>query len=240
MEEFAFHKGLASVWEFITHMNKYVDVTAPWVLAKNKASRKQLETVIYNLLEGLRIISGLIYPVMPDTAATMQKHLGFTGDDDFYKLDRLVSWRGMTPGVRLRKSVSLFPRIDLDKKDQPSPDKGAPQTMDKPIKPEISIDEFARIDLRVATVVSAQAVPRARKLIELEVDMGERRTIVSGIAGNYTPEELVGKQVIVVANLKPAKLMGVLSRGMLIAATDGSGVTVATLDKPVTPGTPLS
>jgi methionyl-tRNA synthetase len=177
---------------------------------------------------------------MPDTAATMQKHLGFAGDDDFYKLDRLISWRGMTPGVQLRKSISLFPRIDLDTKDQPSSDKGAPQTMDKPIKPEISIDEFARIDLRVATVVSAQAVPRARKLIELEVDMGERRTIVSGIAGNYTPEELVGKQVIVVANLKPAKLMGVLSRGMLIAATDGSGVTVATLDKPVTPGTPLS
>ena len=240
MEEFAFHKGLASVWEFITHMNKYVDVTAPWVLAKNKASRKQLETVIYNLLEGLRIISGLIYPVMPDTAATMQKHLGFTGDDDFYKLDRLVSWRGMTPGVRLRKSVSLFPRIDLDRKDRPSADSSGPQAMEKPIKSEISIDEFAKIDLRVATVVSAQAVPRARKLIELEVDMGERRTIVSGIAGNYTPEELVGKQVIVVANLKPAKLMGVLSRGMLIAATDGNGVTVATLDKPVRPGTPLS
>jgi methionyl-tRNA synthetase len=118
MGEFAFHKGLAAVWGFITHMNKYVDVTAPWVLAKNKATRKQLETVIYNLLEGLRIISGLIYPVMPDTAANMQKHLGFSGEDDFYKLDRLTTWRGMAPGVQLRKSVSLFPRIDLDKKRQ--------------------------------------------------------------------------------------------------------------------------
>jgi methionyl-tRNA synthetase len=118
MGEFAFHKGLASVWGFITHMNKYVDLTAPWVLAKSKATRKQLETVIYNLLEGLRLISGLIYPVMPDTAANMQKHLGFSGEDDFYKLDRLVTWRGMAPGVQLRKSVSLFPRIDLDKKRQ--------------------------------------------------------------------------------------------------------------------------
>jgi methionyl-tRNA synthetase len=240
MGEFAFHKGLASVWGFITHMNKYVDLTAPWVLAKSKATRKQLETVIYNLLEGLRLISGLIYPVMPDTAANMQKHLGFSGEDDFYKLDRLVTWRGMAPGVQLRKSVSLFPRIDLDKKRQQPSNDSELGKMSKPIKPEISIDDFAKIDLRVATVVSAQAVPRARKLLQLEVDLGEKRTIVSGIAGSYTPEELVGKQVIVVANLKPAKLMGVLSKGMLIAATDDSGVTVATLDKAISPGTPLS
>ena len=240
MGEFAFHRGLAAVWEFITHMNKYVDVTAPWVLAKNKATRKQLETVIYNLLEGLRIISGLIYPVMPDTAANMQKHLGFKGDDDFFKLDRLSTWTGMEPGVKLRKSISLFPRIDLDKK-QPQPvEKAAHPIMDKPIKPEITIEDFAKIDLRVATVVSAQAVPRAKKLLQLEVDLGDARTIVSGIAGSYTPEDLVGKQVIVVANLKPAKLMGVLSKGMLIAATDENGVTVATLDHSVSPGTPLS
>ncbi|PID40937.1 MAG: methionine--tRNA ligase subunit beta [Proteobacteria bacterium] len=108
------------------------------------------------------------------------------------------------------------------------------------MKPEISIDDFAKIDLRVATVVSAQAVPRARKLLQLEVDLGDRRTIVSGIAGSYDPDDLVGKQVIVVANLKPAKLMGVLSKGMLIAATDAGGVTLATLDRTVTPGTPLS
>lgn len=240
MEQFAFHKGLAAVWEFITHMNKYVDVTAPWVLAKNKAAHKQLATVIYNLLEGLRIIAGLIYPVMPDTAAKMQKHLGLDGDDDFYRLERLTSWRGIQPGVRLRKSISLFPRIDLDAK-QPQPaGKAGSKNMDPPIKPEITIDDFARIDLRVATIVSAQAVPRAKKLLQLEVDLGEKRTIVSGIAGNYTPEDLVGKQVIVVANLKPAKLMGILSKGMLIAASDASGVTVATLDNVVTPGTPLS
>ena len=191
-------------------------------------------------MEGLRIISGLIYPVMPDTAANMQKHLGFGGDDHFYKLDRLTSWRGLKSGVRLRKSISLFPRIDLDKK-QPQPMENAKsKKMEKPIKPEITIDDFAKIDLRVATVVSAQAIPRANKLLQLEVDLGEKRTIVSGIAGSYTPEDLVGKQVIVVANLKPAKLMGVLSKGMLIAATDNAGVTVATLDKFVTPGTLLS
>lgn len=235
MEEFAFHKGLIAVWEFITHMNRYVDITAPWTLAKTPSSKKQLEVVIRNLLEGLRIISGLIYPVMPETAATMQKHLGMGGGDPFYKLDRLEQWKGLVAGTKLGKSVSLFPRVEVPLAD-------AADTENKPaiaFKPEITLDDFSKVDLRVATVISARPVPKAKKLLELEVDMGERRTIVSGIAGNYTPEMLVGKQVIIVANLKPAKLMGVLSKGMLIAATDDSGVTVATLDKPVAPGTPL-
>ncbi len=240
MESFAFHKGLAAVWEFITHMNKYVDITAPWTLAKNKAAKKQLETVIYNLLEGLRIISGLIYPVMPDTAATMQRHLGLDGDDAFYRMERLTVWGGLKPGISLKKSISLFPRVDLKDRQPPSRQADNGNAMITPIKPEITIDDFAKIDLRVATVVSAQPVPRAKKLLQLEVDLGEKRTIVSGIAGSYDPEALVGKQVIVVANLKPAKLMGVLSKGMLIAASDESGVTVATLDKAVTPGTSLS
>ena len=240
MEQFAFHKGLTAVWEFITHMNKYVDVTAPWVLAKNKAARKQLETVIYNLLEGLRIISGLIYPVMPDTAATMQAHLGRSDDDAFFKLDRLTAWGALTAGIQLRKAVSLFPRIDLDQNRSQSRATRIQSKTDPAAKPEISIDEFAKIDLRVATVVAARAIPRAKKLLELTVDLGEQRTIVSGIAGSYSADELIGKQVIVVANLKPAKLMGVLSKGMLIAATDDSGVTVATLDKAIKPGTPLS
>ncbi|MGD9307608.1 MAG: methionine--tRNA ligase [Desulfosarcina sp.] len=240
MDQFAFHKGLTAVWELITHMNKYVDVTAPWVLAKNKAARKQLETVIYNLLEGLRIISGLIYPVMPDTAARMQTHLGLGGDNAFFKLDRLRGWKGLEAGVKLKKAISLFPRIDVEKIQPHTSDNNVTQIMEMPIKPQITIDDFAKVDLRVATVVSAQAIPRAKKLLRLEVDMGQRRTIVSGVAGNYTPEALVGKQVIVVANLKPAKLMGVLSKGMLLAATDDSGLAVATLDKPAKPGTPLS
>jgi methionyl-tRNA synthetase len=240
MDQFAFHKGLTAVWELITHMNKYVDVTAPWVLAKNKAARKQLETVIYNLLEGLRIISGLIYPVMPDTAARMQTHLGLGGDNAFFKLDRLRGWKGLEAGVKLKKAISLFPRIDVEKIQPHTSDNNVTQIMEMPIKPQITIDDFSKVDLRVATVVSAQAIPRAKKLLRLEVDMGQRRTIVSGVAGNYTPEALVGKQVIVVANLKPAKLMGVLSKGMLLAATDDSGLAVATLDKPAKPGTPLS
>lgn len=239
MGELAFHKGLAAVWEFIAHMNKYVDITAPWVLAKNKAARQQLETVIYNLLEGLRIISGLIYPVMPDTAATMQKHLGLGGDDDFFKLDRLTSWNGIPPGTRLRKSISLFPRIEPDRENGQPPLNDPCSQDERVIKPQITIDDFAKIDLRAATVLSAQAVPRAKKLLQLEVDLGHQRTIVAGIAGSYQPQDLVGKQVIIVANLKPAMLMGVLSKGMLLAATDDDGATVATLERCVAPGTRL-
>ena len=239
MEKFEFHKALAALWEVIGQRNKYIDVTAPWVLAKKKSHRKQLKTVMYNLLEGLRIISGLIYPVMPTTAATMQKHLGMDPDAAFYHLAGLKKWSSLAPGTKLPKSIALFPRIDL--KQDPA---NTPKTEVKPsgtieLKPEISIEDFAKIDLPVGTIVQAEKIPKAKKLLKLEVDVGGKRTIVAGIAENYTPEELVGKQIIVVANLKPAKLMGTKSNGMLLAAVDKAGATLAILDKPVKSGTPL-
>ena len=239
MVSFQFHNALRAVWKFIGHMNKYVDVTAPWELAKKKSSRKSLAVVLYNLLEGLRIISGLIYPVMPDTAAKMQKHLGLDPRQPFYLLDRLKAWKAIKPGTQLPKSIVLFPRVESAEKkgDQAA----APQksTRYPEIKPEITIEQFSTVDLRVATVVRAESIPRAQKVLKLEVDLGQKRIIVAGIAEKYAPEELVGKQVIVVANLKPAKLMGIVSNGMLVAAVDESGPTLATLDKPVEPGTPL-
>jgi methionyl-tRNA synthetase len=240
MSRFAFHKGLASIWEFINQMNKYIDVTTPWVLAKNKTTQKQLEVVIYNLLEGLRIISGLIYPVMPETAATMQKHLGQDPKRSFFKIEALKAWGGLAAGTQLPKSITLFPRVELNKNAQVAAvaDQGG---LNPPLKAEIGMDTFAKLDLRVATVIKAEAIPRAKKLLKLEVDLGaEKRTIVSGISGSYAPDALVGKRVIIVANLKPAKLMGVLSKGMLLAATDKNGISVATLDKRVKAGTPLT
>jgi methionyl-tRNA synthetase len=238
MESFQFHNALQAVWKFISKMNKYVDITAPWELAKKKSSRKSLSVVIYNLLEGLRIISGLIYPVMPDTAAKMQKHLGLDPETPFYLLDQLKTWKSIKPGTRLPKSIVLFPRVETAEKVADPLVK--PQTANRPaIKSEITLEEFSRIDLRVATVIHAERIPKAKKILKLEVDLGQKRTIVAGIAQNYTPEELVGKQVIIVANLKPAKLMGIVSNGMLIAAVDESGPTLAALDKPVDPGTPL-
>jgi len=239
METFQFHNALQAVWKFIGQLNKYVDVTAPWELAKKKSSRKSLEAVLYNLLEGLRIIAGLIYPVMPDTAATMQKHLGLDPATPFYLLKRLKTWKVIPPESRLPKSVVLFPRIDLEKIAAKRAGQQEKSDGSLDIKAEITLEEFSRIDLRVATVVNAERIPRAKKVLKLEVDLGQKRTIVAGVAEKYAPEELIGKQVIIVANLKPAKLMGIVSNGMLIAAVDESGPTVAVLDKPVDPGTPL-
>jgi len=239
MESFQFHNSLRAVWKFIGRMNKYVDVTAPWELAKKKSSRKSLAVVLYNLLEGLRIISGLIYPVMPDTAAKMQKHLGLDPQEPFYLLDRLKTWKTIKPGTQLPKSTVLFPRVESAEKNGAQAAAPEKSTRHPEIKPEITIERFSEVDLRVATVVKAEAIPRAKKVLKLEVDLGQKRIIVAGIAEKYAPEELVGKQVIVVANLKPAKLMGIVSNGMLVAAVDDSGPTLATLDKPLEPGTPL-
>jgi methionyl-tRNA synthetase len=239
MESFEFHRALMTVWEFIAQMNKTIDVTAPWILAKKKSSHKQLAAVIYHLLEGLRIISGLIYPVMPSTAKNMQKHLGLKPDSSFYHLDRLKTWRTIPPGTALLKSVALFPRVEIEEKAANSVRRTQADPAVLNIKPEITLDEFSRIDLRVATVVHAEQIPKAKKLLKLEVEMGQKRTLVAGIAEKYAPEDLIGKQVIVVANLKPAKLMGVVSNGMVVAAVGESGPTLATLEKPVTPGTPL-
>jgi len=240
MGAFAFHKALMAIWELISQLNKYIDLTTPWVLAKKKSSRKQLEVVIYNLLESLRIISGLIYPIMPETAETMQKHLGLNPKKPFYHLDSLKTWKTLIPGTNLPKSITLFPRIDLKKRDALRPEVSHRSSEPAAIKPEITLDTLNKVDLRVATVIHAEAIPRAKKLLKLEVDLGKRKTIIAGISADYSPENLVGKQVIIVANLKPAKLMGILSQGMLLAAIDENGCTVATLDKKVKPGTALS
>ncbi len=242
MENFAFHKALKAVWRLINRLNKYIDVTAPWVLAKSKSSRKQLEVVIYNLLEGLRVISGLIYPVMPETAAKMQQHLGLDPETDFYRLERLKAWKGLLPGTKLPKTVALFPRVEMPKMDGQSQTGEDNDGLNPPLLPEIDIEQFGAIDLRVATVIKVDPIPRAKKLLKLEIDMGEARprTIVSGIAASHQPQDLVGRQVIVVANLKPAKLMGVLSEGMLLAAGDGKQTALVGLEKKVKPGTKVN
>jgi methionyl-tRNA synthetase len=239
MENFSFHKAMIAVWEFINKMNKYVDVTAPWVLAKQKSTRKQLEAVIFNLLEGLRIVSGLIYPVMPDTAKTMQKHLGLDPDTPFYTLDLLRSWNSIKPETTLPKGITLFPRIDFEKIQKERAEDNVSILTDKDKIPDITLEELSKVDLRVATVIKAEKIPRAKKLLKLEVNMGEIRTIVAGIANDYEPEDIVGKQVVVVANLKPAKLMGILSNGMVLAAIEDGKCSIATLDKEVKPGTSL-
>jgi methionyl-tRNA synthetase len=177
---------------------------------------------------------------MPETAASMQRHLGQDPGKAFYRISFLSVWGGLNPGAVIPKSIPLFPRIDVKNKEKETAESVSPPP-DRPVfKPEISLEEFRKVDLRVGRIVKAEAVPKAKKLLRLEVDLGETRTIVAGIAGSYSPESLVGKQVIVLANLQPAKLMGIFSQGMLLAAVDDNRCTVATLDGDVKPGTALS
>jgi methionyl-tRNA synthetase len=241
MRAFAFHKALGAVWEFINQMNKYIDVTAPWMLAKNKAGRPQMEAVLYNLMEGLRVIAGLIYPIMPETAAKMIHHLGLDPDTLFYKLDCLTAWKQLPPETRVPKSITLFPRIEMVKEKKETTFEPEADQLDPPLRPEISIDDFSRIDLRVANIIKAERIPRAKKLLQLTVDIGESeyRTIVAGIAAHYEPETLVNRQVVVVANLKPAKLMGVMSKGMLLAAGVKDKLGILTPEKTMPPGTQI-
>ncbi len=238
MEDFSFHKALIAVWEFINHINKYIDVMAPWQLAKKKSQRKQLEHVLFNILEGLRVVAGLLYPAMPQTSRTMQEHLGM--EPDYQRLDGLATWGKIPPGTKLPKTVSLFPRIDIDKvkaKTRNAPRDGEGVDLQKPLVP---IESFQQLDIRVATVLDAEPIPRSKNLLKLKVDVGEERTIVAGIANSYHAEDLPGRQVIVVANLKPVRLMGVLSQGMVLAATSDKGsCKLVTLNNPATPGTPI-
>jgi len=238
---FAFHKALGAVWELINQMNKIIDVTAPWELAKNKAYRPQLQCVIYNLLEGLRVVSGLIYPVMPETSATMQKHLGCATGEPFYKMETVRAWKRLAPGTRLPKSTILFPRVEVRMEKAPAGGDTNSELLKPALKGEVTMDDFARIDLRVASVLIAEPVARAKKPLKLKVDLGEPepRTLVAGIADAYRPEALVGKQVVVVANLKPAKLMGVLSQGMLLVASTDDKIVVIAPEREMAPGTPI-
>jgi len=252
MQSFKCHKAIASIWNLISKMNKYVVTTAPWELAKDDNQEDRLAEVMFNLLEGLRVIAGLILPIMPQTSLTMQKHLGINEENALSTLDRTSQWGSIETGTHLPKPVTLFPRIDTKKQKnkkqniQTKTDQ-APAKLEKTerkslpgLKPEISFEEVLKLDLRVATVINAEKVPKANKLLKLEVEIGEeKRTIVAGIAKSYSPEDICGKQIIVVANLKPAKLMGVQFQGMLLAAVGDDETTIATIEKNVPTGIPV-
>ena len=222
--ELAFHRFLISIWEVINLANKYIDEMAPWALAKDPAKAGRLDTVLYQLLEVLRFIAVLISPFMPQTAEKILAQLGIA-DAGSQNLAGLKEWGGLKPGGGVRKGESLFPRVEEEIKTE---EKKKMETADV-----ISYEDFQKIDLRVAKVLAAENIKKSDKLLKLRIDIGEERTLVAGIAKVYKPEELVGKTIIIVANLQPTKLMGVESQGMLLAAdgADGTGVVLATFDK---------
>lgn len=244
MDGFAFQNALSEVMKLVARSNKYIDETAPWVLGKDPAKKARLATVLYNLVEALRIVSILLTPAMPDTADKIQQQIGAAGE---YTTWESASTFGLVPSVTVHKGDALFPRIDLTKEmellaaDQAAPKPADSQEKasgngDKPSKKEapegvslIGIDDFFKVQLRVAQVRECVPVEKSDKLLKLQLDDGQGgRQVVSGIAKWYRPEELIGKKVVLVANLKPAKLRGVESMGMLLAATmeDGSAKVV--------------
>jgi len=240
MSQCEFHKGISAIWQFISILNKYIDTNEPWALAKDDASAATLETVLYNLIEGLRVVSCLIYPIMPQTSLSMQKTLCMAKtEDSFYTLEELSPWGQIKKGTLIAKPDSLFPRIDTDKIKPKIPVKAS-----KPFKPalkdEITIDDFAKIDLRTGTIIKAEKIEKSDKLLKLLVDLGaETRHIIAGIAKTYTPEDIIGKQVIVVANLKEATLMGEVSQGMILAATHKKRLVLSGFDTEIVPGNPV-
>ena len=237
MDHMELNQAIKDVWALIGRANKYIDETAPWILAKDPAQAERLQAVMYNLAEALRIVAILIAPFVPVTAPKIYEQLGLGKPESFLLAD--AEWGKLATGTKVQKGDPLFPRIEVTedgdtviaatKKTAAKPAKTeAPKAEAKKAVPaaadEITIEDFAKLDLRVATIVAAERVPKTDKLLKLQVKIGdEERTIVSGIAQHYEPEALIGRNVIVIANLKPAKLRGIESRGMVLAASDSEG-----------------
>lgn len=230
--------SLDAIFSMLRRANKYIDETMPWALAKNEADRPRLATVIYNLLETIRVGAVLLAPYIPATADAIFAQLA----TDKTEFATLSEFGALEAGKSLGDAFTLFARIDEKKfLEEMEAKRLAAEAALAPIpepehEPEIGIESFGRVELRVAEILECEPVPKAKKLLKLQVDLGyEKRQVVSGIAKFYKPEELIGKKVIIVANLKPAKLCGVESYGMLLASGE-EDVKVVFLDKSVKNG----
>lgn len=221
IDELRIPEALEAIFNLIGRANKYIDETTPWILAKHEDKKERLGTVLYNLAESLRFSSVLLSAFLPDTAKKINEQLNTT----VVEWSTLSSFDGTVAGTKVHKGENLFPRIDIDAKLAELEAIQAAQKKEvkreiQPIKEEITIEDFEKLDLRVVKVLACEPIKGAKKLLKLKVDLGgEERQVVSGIAKYYKPEELVGKYVVLVANLKPVKLRGELSQGMILAAS---------------------
>ncbi len=238
MDKLLFSNALTEIWKLVGRSNKYIDETMPWVLAKDEAKKEKLATVLYNLAEALRITGVLISPFMPNTPVKIFEQLGIT-DEALKTWESVRSFGALKAGTVVRKGEIIFPRVEFAK-DEPIKEAEAKQAAKKEEKKSaaaeapkedkyITIDDFAKIDLRVAKVLECENVEGSDKLLKLQLEVGtEKRQVVSGISKYYAPEDLIGKYVVLVANLKPVKLRGVESNGMILAAADDERLAVVT------------
>jgi len=226
MNALQFSAALVDIWTLIGEANRYIDLTTPWILIKSEEGKERLKTVMYVLCESLRYVAVLIAPAMPRTPERIFRQLGIT-DDAIKTLESLRQFGQITAGTKVKKGEALFPRIDVDKelKDIVPDSKPAPTEPKESTEEtsEITIDDFSKVQLCVARVIEAEKIKKSDKLLKLTLSLGEsepQRTVCSGIAQFYTPEEMIGKQVVLVKNLKPVKLRGVLSEGMILCSSD--------------------
>ena len=235
-QRLAFHKALMSLWDLIDELNKYIDTQAPWALAKDPGKSPRLMTVLYTLAETLRQVAVLLFPFMPQTSIVMRQQLGMGEKESVPKWSEEITWGGFASGTQIRKGPALFPRIEKEKA-KPVPQSQSQKAAGGSSPMALPFEEFQKWDLRVAKVLTAERVPKSKKLLKLEIDLGEKRTLVAGIGQDYTPEDLAGKEIVVVANLEPTKLMGVESQAMLLAARDEKGLKLIVPEGEILPGT---
>jgi len=250
MNNFLFHRALQAVWELISQANKYIVSNEPWALVKDPERVGRLNTVLYNLTETLRLLTLLLQPVMPGTCKKMAEGLGLDADSPLVtELNGNDGWGGLEAGTNLLKIDALFPRVDTKKKQQPAQQGSKKKNKEKQAKKKqkveniegvISFDQFQKVELRVAEIISAEPVKKSDRLLKLTVNAPEERVIVAGIAEYYQPQDLPGMLVLIVANLQPVKLMGIESQGMVLAAkveeNGSSRLVLSTVSAPVPPG----
>lgn len=234
MEKLEINQALTAIFKLVSRANKYIDESAPWSLAKRPETKERLHTVLYTMSETLRLTAVLLVPFLVETPGRIWEQMGLQGAPAQLNYREAVQWGGLPVGTQTRKGNPIFPRIeDESKTPQAEPEKPAVQPAEKPREQpasgpdggnQITIEEFAKIDLRVAKVLAAAKVEKSDKLLQLKISIaGEERQIIAGIAQHYSPESMIGKEIVVVANLKPAKLRGLLSEGMLLAASNDQG-----------------
>ncbi len=235
--------AVTALWKLVGRANKYIDEQAPWALARDPEKANQLANVLYSLAESLRIVAVALTPMLIYTPEKIWEQLGLDpAGVRTQPWEQAIAWGGLPPGTEIRRGAPLFPRIQVEKESKnveetkPREAAKAAQPKAEPVEgvAQIEFDDFAKVELKVATVLEAEKVPNTDRLLKLQLEVGEeRRQIVSGIAQHYAPEELIGKRVLLVANLKPKKLRGVESHGMLLAATAPDGrLSIVTVDKP--------
>lgn len=239
-DDLSYNKILERIWLLVDTTNKYIDTNSPWNLVKTENGKLRLCTVMYNTVECIRSISILIYPFMPKSADTIMKQLGIEQTIEELGLESLKNWGGVKPGTKIQPGLQLFPRIEDKEAEkilsnvEPIGEKNKEQYQPPAIEgicDQVLIDDFMKIDLRTGKIIEAEKIKKSKKLLKLKVDIGnEVRQVVAGIAESYEPDHLLNRTIILVANLKPVKLMGIESQGMLLAANNNGQIVLAGFD----------